>query len=331
MKKTERIRRIIQRQAVDRVPFALWRHLPPEDATPEGLVAATLRFTRRWDLDFVKAMFPNRCFTEDWGNRFGLYNRAVGNATIAEHAVKQPSDWRTLRPLHPLKGALGEQVRTVTLLREALGPDIPIVATVFSPLTIARYLAGDEVYAQALTHGDDLHAGLRVVGETVCDFAQACVEAGADGIFLAVQGATRDSLPAQAVREFGLAYDLPVLQRIAGKPWFNILHLCKPNLRFEVAASYPVQAVNWHDRSPTGPTLRQARQMFDAVLIGGLGHDVGETFLEGTPEEAAAEARDAIAQTGGERFILGPGCGIRLATPEANVDAVREVASTHAL
>lgn len=331
MKKTERIRRVIQGQAADRVPFALWRHLPPEDTTPEGLVAATLRFIRRWDMDFVKAMFPNRCFTEDWGNRFGPYNRAVGNVTIVEHAVRQPSDWQTLRPLHPLKGALGEQVRTVTMLRDALGSDIPLVATVFSPLTIARYLAGDGVYDQALTHGGRLHAGLRAVGETVGDFAQACVEAGADGIFLAVQGATRDALPPDAFEEFGLSYDLPVLRRIAGKSWFNILHLCKPNLRFEVAASYPVQAVNWHDRSPSGPTLRQAREMFDGVLIGGLGHDAGEAFLEGTPEEAAAEARDAIAQTGGKRFILGPGCGMRLATPEANVDAVREVAAGDSL
>lgn len=330
MKKTERIRRVIQGQAADRVPFALWRHLPPEDTTPEGLVSATLRFTRRWDLDFVKAMFPNRCFTEDWGSRFGPYNRAVGNAPIVEHVVKQPSDWQRLRPLHPLRGALGEQVRTVTMLREVLGPDVPIVATVFSPLTIARYLGGDEVYAQAETHGSDLHAGLRVIGETVGDFAQACVEAGADGIFLAVQGATRNALLPGDFEKFGLAYDLPVLQRIAAKSWFNILHLCKPNLRFEVARHYPVQAVNWHDRGPTGPTLRQAREMFDGVLIGGLGHETGEAFLEGTPEEAAAEARDAIAQTRGEQFILGPGCGMRLATPEANVDAVREVATRYA-
>ncbi len=331
MRKTERIRRVIEGRAADRVPFALWRHLPPEDTTPEGLVAATARFIRRWDMDFVKAMFPNRCFTEGWGSRFGPYNRAVGNAPVVEHVVKQPSDWRNLRPLNPLGGALGEQVRTVKMLRQELVPDIPIVATVFSPLTIARYLAGDEVYAQALTHGEALHAGLRAVGETVCDFAQACVEAGADGIFLAVQGATRDALPPDAFEEFGLAYDLPVLQRIAADSWFNILHLCKPDLRFEVARHYPVQAVNWHDRGPTGPTLSEAREMFDGVLIGGLGHNVGEVFLEGTPEEAAAEARDAIAQTGGERFILGPGCGLRLGTPEANVDAVREVVKSHAL
>lgn len=323
--KSERIRRVIGGDKADRIPFALWRHLPPEDATPEGMAQATVRFVRRWDLDFVKAMFNNWAFTIDWGNRFGDYDRSEGHVPVADHVVEGPADWGNLRLLDAQKGALGNQIQALRMLRRELGPDIPIVATVFAPLTVARNLAGDAVYRHALTSGAALHAGLKVITETVCDFAQACVEAGADGIFLAVQGATRDALPPEAFQEFGLAYDLPVLERVAARTWFNILHLCKPNLRFEVARDYPVQAVNWHDRSPTGTSLGEARAHFSGVLIGGLNHAPGGAFCSGVPEEAVAEARDAIAQTGGERFILGPGCVIHLGTPEANVDAVREL------
>ena len=324
MEKSERIRRVIRGEKVDRIPFAIWRHLPPEDATPEGLVKATVRFVRRWNLDFVKAMFNNWAFTIDWGNRFAGYDRSEGHVPVAEHVVKAPADWRSLRPLDALRGALGNQIKALRMMRDEFGPGIPIVATVFAPLTIARNLAGDAVYRHALSAGPDLHAGLKVITETAADFAQACVEAGADGIFLAVQGATRDALPPDAFREFGLAYDLPVLERVAARTWFNILHLCRPNLRFEVARDYPVQAVNWHDRSPTGPSLAEARAHFAGVLIGGLNHAPGGAFHSGVPEEAVAEARDAVAQTGGDRFILGPGCVIHLGTPEANIDAVRE-------
>lgn len=322
MNKTERIRRTIQGQPADRIPFVLWRHLPPEDSTPEGLVRATVRFTRRWDMDFVKAMFNNWAFTKDWGNRFGPYDRNDGHLPVAEHAVKDIRDWRNLRPLSPHRGALGDQINALVMLRQELGRDIPIVATVFSPLTVARNLAGNDVYRHCLTDGSDVHAGLKIITETVCDFAQACVESGADGVFLAVQGATKDALPPEAFEKFGLAYDLLVLERIASKSWFNILHLCKPNLRFEVAAKYPVQAVNWHDRGGTAPTLQEARGMFSGVLIGGLDQSPGGAFTSGMPEDAAAQARDALAQTGGDRFILGPGCGLSLATPEANMDAV---------
>jgi len=324
MKECERIRKAIAGEKTDRVPFSLWRHLPPEDTTPEGMARSTVRFARRWELDFVKAMFNNWAFTIDWGNRFGDYNRSEGNTLIAEHVIKDPASWRTLRPLHPHRGALGNQVKALRMLRDELGPDMPIVATVFAPLTVARNLAGDAVYQHALVSGPDVHAGLKVITETVCDFAQACVEAGADGIFLAVQGATHDALSPDAFQEFGLTYDLPVLERVAAGTWFNILHLCKPNLRFEEVRHYPVQAVNWHDRSPTGPSLIEARKHFSGVLIGGLDHRPGGAFHSGVPEEAVSEARDAIAQTGGERFILGPGCVMHLGTPEANVDAVRE-------
>jgi len=290
------------------------------------MVQATVRFVRRWDLDFVKAMFNNWAFSVDWGTRFGDYDRSGGNVLVADYAIRDPGGWRGLRPLNVRRGALGEQVRAMKMLRQELGTDIPIVATVFSPLTVARNLAGDEVYQHCLSHGDGVHAGLRPIAETMGDFAQACVEAGADGLFLAVQGATHDALPPDGFREFGLEYDLPVLERVASRTWFNILHLCKPNLRFEEARNYPVQAVNWHDRGPTGPSLAEARKVFSGVLIGGLDHRPGGAFHSGVPQEAAAEAQDAIAQIGGERFILGPGCVMHLGTPEANVDAAREVA-----
>jgi uroporphyrinogen decarboxylase len=323
--KTERIRRVINGEPVDRVPFALWRHLPPEDATPEGLVNATVRFTRRWDLDFIKVMFPNQCWTADWGSRFGPYDRGEGSMTIVDYVVKDPSDWRKLRPLDPRRGTLGDQLKVVEMLRQEFGPDMPIVATVFSPLNVGANLAGPAVYEQALTHSSDVHAGLKVISETVSDFAQACMEAGADGIFLAVKSARRDVLSVEAFEEFGPPYDLPILERVTPRAWFNILHLCKPNLRFEAVKYYPVQAVNWHDRGATGPTLQEARRAFSGVLVGGLDHKAGGAFVSGVPEEAAAHARDAIEQAKGERFILAPGCVIHLATPEANIDAVRQV------
>jgi uroporphyrinogen decarboxylase len=93
MEKNERIKRLIAGESIDRLPFALWRHLPPEDATPEGLVRATVRFIQRWDFDLVKVMFLNKTWSIDWGGRFQPYDRGGGWFPIAEHAIKHPSDW----------------------------------------------------------------------------------------------------------------------------------------------------------------------------------------------------------------------------------------------
>jgi len=325
MTKNERIQKVIAGEPADRLPFALWRHLPPEDMTVQGLVDATVRFVRRWDFDLVKVMFPNRVWTMDWGTGFAPYDRGGGFFPIAEYVVTDLGDWKKLRTVDPVGGAFADQIEVVRMLRQELGPDIPLVATMFSPLTVALELAGEAVHQQALTHGKEVHAGLQLISSIVSDFAQACVEAGADGIFLAVQSARSDALSEEKFQEFGVPYDLPILERVAQRTWFNILHLCKPNMRFETVRYYPVQAVNWHDRGPTGPTIAEAWKIFDGVILAGLDHEGGGIFVSGVPEEAAAQARDAIAQAGGQKFILGPGCVTHLATPESNIDAVRQV------
>jgi len=329
MEKNERIRRLIAGKSIDRLPFALWRHMPPEDATPEGLVQSIMRFVRRWDFDLVKVMFPNKIWSSDWGGRFAPYDREGGWFPIGKQVIRRPSDWTRLRPLSPKRGVFAEQVKVVRMLRREFGPNMPIVATMFSPLTAGLELAGQGLHEQALTHGKAVHVGLATLTETIGDFAQACVEAGADGIFLAVQSARRDALSVKAFEEFGVAYDLQILRRVETRTWFNILHLCKPKMRFETVKSYPVHAVNWHDRGPTGPSIQEARKIWPGVLMAGLDHLGDGKFVSGVPEEAAAQARDAIDKVQGKMFVLGPGCVTHLRTPEANIDAVRQLVNSY--
>ena len=56
------------------------------------------------------------------------------------------------------------------------------------------------------------------------------------------------------------------------------------------------------------------------AVVGGL--DQWRTLRDGTPEQAVAEARDAIAQTGGLGLVVAPGCVLALNTPDETVAAV---------
>jgi uroporphyrinogen decarboxylase len=62
--------------------------------------------------------------------------------------------------------------------------------------------------------------------------------------------------------------------------------------------------------------------------VGGLGE--GKTLLAGPPDAVTAEVREAIAQTGGRGVILGPGCVLPLATPDAHLAAVLDAVRTAA-
>ena len=87
------------------------------------------------------------------------------------------------------------------------------------------------------------------------------------------------------------------------------------------SSDHPVQVVNWHDRE-TPPTLAEGLKRFPGALCGGLRQ--WDTMLRGSPDDVRAEAADAIAQTGGRRFILGTGCVTPITSPTSNLYAARE-------
>lgn len=331
MTKKERIRNALDGRPVDRVPFALWRYFPEEDESIDGLVEATLRYVRRWDFDLIKVMVPNRLWTMPWGGSFAAYDRDAGFYPARELLVKDPLDWKKIRAFNPRRGPFGEQIEVLRILRREAGNDIPILGTIFAPFCVGIELSGDGLHRHVAAGDRNAAQAVDTITDMLCDFAQACVEeARLDGIFYAVQSARRGALSREEYIAHSLPRDLRIFERIAGRTWFNMLHLCKTELYFDLASHFPVQAVNWHDRGKSGPSLREARRLYPGLLAGGLDHEGGGAFVSGVPAEAAAQAAEAIQQLSGQRFLLAAGCCSHLRTPEANIDAVQKVIADRA-
>jgi uroporphyrinogen decarboxylase len=55
--------------------------------------------------------------------------------------------------------------------------------------------------------------------------------------------------------------------------------------------------------------------------MGGISQE--DTLRDPDPERVVAEYRRGLEQTGGRRWLVGPGCSIPPATPAANLKAVR--------
>jgi len=103
----------------------------------------------------------------------------------------------------------------------------------------------------------------------------------------------------------------------------RLLHLHGQRVMFDLMTDYPVDVIQWHNRE-TPPTLAEARARYSGCLAGGLDQ---ETLAGGAPQAVAAQVRDAIAQTNGERLIVAAGCVTFVDTPEANLRAVRAAVS----
>jgi uroporphyrinogen decarboxylase len=318
-----RVQAALAGRPVDRVPVSFWRHFPDIDLDPLALAEALIGFHKRHDLDFIKVM-PNGVYcVEDWGCRIAYLGGSDGARTCTRHAVQRIEDWSRLAPLDPNAGALGRELTCLRSVCAGRGDDAPVLQTIFSPFTVARKLAGPDLVQETMRCDPArLHAALRRIASTVTGYVQACLAAGAQGIFFASQAATPEVVTMKAYCAFVEPYDLDVLRALQGTDAIILVHLHgdHPYL-LHVASTYPASALNWHDRR-TRPSLAEAKAHATQALVGGL--DERGSMITATPADVRAQALDAIAQCGGRRFLLGPGCVVDLNVPEANLAAARE-------
>lgn len=318
----ERIRATLDGGPTDRPPISLWHHFPGEDETARALAGATIQFQRRYDVDLVKLMPTGMYPAIDYGVAVRPSNDDIGTTRFVAGPIHGPGDWARLPAASPARGALAREVDAIRLVRAALGRDAVVIQTIFGPLTIASKVAGtaDAVARTAEQDEAALRAGLDRLSDDVIDFGRACLDAGADGFFFATQLADRSALPGGMYRRLGVPYDLRVLNALRDGAGCTIIHLHGPEPMFELADEYPVDAVNWHDRE-TRPSLRDALRLTTRVLVAGISRR--GAIVSGTPEDAAAEVRDAVQQTGGARLIVAPGCVIPYRAPKENLLAAR--------
>jgi uroporphyrinogen decarboxylase len=196
----------------------------------------------------------------------------------------------------------------------------PVIFTIFNPLAMAAYLAGEALFlAHLRTEPGTVKLAIDALTGTCSSFVKEVISLGCDGIFLSTKFASYDLLNDAEYKKFGRPADIEVL-KAASRGWFNVLHLHGQYPMFESLADYPVQAVNWHDRTAY-PSLAQAGKLFKGALMAGV--EQLEVLHLGTPEQVDAQVLDAVKQTGGRRLIVAPGCTYPVDVPHRNLMAMR--------
>jgi uroporphyrinogen decarboxylase len=327
MTRRERLLATVRGGDVDRPAVALWRHFPGDDQRPSDLASATVAWQAQNDWDFIKVSPSSSFCLVDWGAEDRWVGGDEGTREYTRRVVREAEDWANLPPLDPQAGRLGGQLRCLELIGETVGEAIPYIQTIFSPLAQARNLAGSDRLLVHLRRSPELvRAGLETITETTIRFVQACPATGAAGIYYAVSAAYYGLLSEPEYRAFGEPYDRRILAA-AEECWFNMVHLHGTDVMFDLVASYPAQALNWHDRE-TWPSLSEGMQRFPGAVSGGLARF--DDLLRSNPQDIRALAADAIRQTGGQRLILSAGCVTPVNTPLSNLRAVRQAVEREA-
>jgi len=316
----ERIQACIAGEIIDHSPVALWRHFPVDDQAPGTLAKATLHFQQTYDFDLVKVTPASSFCVRDWGVEDEWRGDTEGTRQYTRRVINDPRDWEHLPELDISAPHLAAQLECLRLIRAGLGTDTPLLQTIFSPLSQAKNLAGnDMLVAHLRLYPDAVMRGIETITATTRRFVAACLETGIDGVFYAVQHAQANLLTLHEYETFGLPHDQKVLEP-ARELLCNLLHLHGRDVYFSLVSDLHFPIVNWHDRE-TPPSLSHAQKLFDGVVCGGLRQD---TLVYEDQTEVQKEAADAIQQTGGKRFMLGTGCVVPIIASHGNILTARK-------
>lgn len=317
MTKRERVMAAIKGSEVDHIPLSMWYHLPQYDQDPIALAEEQIRLAKLYNLDFIKMMPFGNYVAQDYGLSVDFFCTKTQAAFERKFGIDSAEDWKRLEPLPPTYGTYGKQLQLSQQMSRRLKEDIPYVQTIFTPLTVAKKLAGMRVFDDMRNYPDYLHQALEAITQTTIDFVKANIEAGVSGFFLATQCATSDYITPEEHKEFGERYDLRVVEAFAHTTPINILHIHGPNTYFKELVSYPVNCINWHDRW-VEPSMAEARRITDKCLLGGI----NEKWLEhASHDEVLQHMTEAVEAAGRTKLILAPGCCIEMTTPEVNLFA----------
>jgi uroporphyrinogen decarboxylase len=318
----ERVEAALAMGVADRPPVGAWGHTYKEEWSPEALAAVTVERARNFGWDFVKFQPRASCFAEAFGSVYHQSGHRLRAPILIKPAVPDLESWPTVSLVN--RKALDDQVESIGMVVRELGPDVPVIQTVFSPITVGGYLVGksqSRIVRELRKHPEVVGPALDRIAEALVDFSRRSVAAGAAGIFYAISGyAGRNVMTEGVYRDLVLPYDLAVLDAMPREAWFNVLHLCGSNLNFSLARDLRAHAVSWSIHNQGNPSLKEGRDIAGRAVMGGLSQRA--TLVYGPPPRIEEEAQRAVEETGGRGLLLAPGCSVPPRVRETNLAAM---------
>ncbi|MBI5446881.1 MAG: MtaA/CmuA family methyltransferase [Deltaproteobacteria bacterium] len=216
------------------------------------------------------------------------------------------------------RGRIPELLKAVRIVKKELGDDVPIVAGIIGPFTIAGALLDTVKLLKAtFRKPEKIHPFLDVAERAGTALARALVDAGADIICCEDMTASPDLIAPQTYRDFEREYQRKQFDAI---PVPTILHICG-NVDNIVEWMGQTGASMLSLEPKASPRVAREKCGKNVVLMGGV--DTATTLFMKDPATVREACEESIAEG---IQILAPGCAIAPGTPTENILAMVEVA-----
>ncbi len=321
MNKFDRLKATFSGDPLDRWAYALWKHFPGDDRTPQGFADAHVEFQGMYDPDVLKLTPHGSYCMVDWGCEVGPVHPIYGSTTVVNSPIKNVSDFEVIEEVDPTDGEFGLQVEGVRKVSKILSGQVPLMMTIFSPFMVASQL-DPNIQEHVYDSPSQIEGGLKVITRVMTEFGRAVLDADANGLFVASLHSVEGKLTNQQFLDFEAKYTRRLLNDLSPQAEFIVFHLHgnKPLFKY-IADNYPIDAINWHSQY-TSPTIRNALKIFNKGLFGGI--DETETVRKGTPHAIRKKLQE-VMRISNSRVLLAPGCVIPIDTPAENLHTLVEV------
>lgn len=322
MNKHEKIKRAISGEKQSEIPFSFWTHLPEADHDAELIAEATYEFYKKHDLDFIKMMNSGMYSVEDYGVKIDASEVKNGGVSkVIETPIKQYEDWANLKDISIEEGSLQRELIHLEKLLKKVNGEAPIIMTVFSPLTTADKLTQGRVREFIEQDKEGLFKrALEKIAKITGEFAEKAIEMGADGVYFATQLSSYDILTEEEYKEYGVPYDLKVLEK-ADKGWFNTIHVHGNNIMFDVVKDYPVNVFNWHVWESL-PELKEGIDFIGKCVLGGV---VRPDITDDQRNNLRHQIYRSVMESQGKHLILSAGCTVRHPFSDETIHFIKRV------
>lgn len=294
MNKIERVRAVLRNEIPDCTPAGFWYHYGG-NLSPRQMADAHLKTYRGTGGDIMKVMQDYLCDLEG--------------------SVAKASDWANIR-------MPGKESPTYQKLKEVLGhilddmgSEAMAFQTMYGPMKTAVIAFGDDaMMAHSKENPAAVAEGVRIIAETLQEWAAGFLDAGASGIYYAAQFGEEGRFSREEWEQLIKPSDLALLSVADERAdCYNILHICgEPDYDFKTHvdwfADYPGDIVNWSVKD-SGVSLKEGRALFKRPILGGL-NNKGD-ILKGESADIAREVREVIAAFGQKGLMIGADCTIQ--------------------
>jgi [methyl-Co(III) methanol-specific corrinoid protein]:coenzyme M methyltransferase len=219
------------------------------------------------------------------------------------------------------RGFIPELIKAVKILKKEVGNEVPIVAGIIGPFTIAGSLLDSVPLLKATFKAPQKIRPFLDVGEKAgTALAKALIDAGADIISIEDMTASPELIAPQTYRDYEMEYQRRQCEAI---PVPKILHICG-NVDPIVEWMGQTKAEILSLEPKANAKLARDKCGDEVVLMGGV--DTANVLFMKDPGTVKQGCEESIADG---IQILAPGCAVAPGTPTENLLAMVEVARAH--